>query len=48
MIFSANDVRNAHEVIINDHSEIIGGHTIGTDNDEIADSISFKFHLPAD
>ena len=44
MIFAADDMRDAHEVIINNNGEIIRRHTVGTYNNEIADSISFKLY----
>ena len=48
MIFAANDMGNAHQMIINNYRKIIGGHAVGTDNDEIADGCAFKLHRSAD
>ncbi len=48
MIFTADHMRNRHKVIVDDNRKVVGGHTVGADDDEIAHGFTFKLDRSPD
>jgi len=48
MIFASDYMCNRHQMIVDHHRKVIGGHAVGTNNNEIADGLAFKPDRPPD
>ena len=48
MIFAADDMRNRHQMVIDHDRKVIGGHSVGPHDNEIAHGFAFKPHRPPD
>jgi hypothetical protein len=48
MVFPSDDMSDMHQMVIDDTSEIVGGHPIGTDDNKIANSSRIEIHLSMD
>jgi hypothetical protein len=48
MIFAPDDMRNRHQMIVDHHRKVIGGHAVGTNNDKIPDGFALKLDRPPD
>ena len=48
MVFPPDDMRDVHQMVIDDTGKIVSGHSIRPDNDKIADSRGIEIHLSMD
>jgi hypothetical protein len=48
MVFTSNDMGHTHQMVIDDAGEVIGGHPIRANDDEIANSCGIEIHLSMD
>jgi hypothetical protein len=48
MVLASDDVRDVHGVVINDAGKIVSRHSIGPDDNEIADPGGIKIHFSVD
>jgi len=48
MVFPSNDMSDFHQMVVNDTGKVIGGHPIGTDDNEIAHPGRIEVHLSMD
>jgi hypothetical protein len=48
MILSSDHVGDRHQVIVDDAGEVVSSHAIGTDDDEVSDSLRLKGHPAVD
>lgn len=47
MVFPADDVRDVHVMIVNNHSKIVSGNSVRAHYDEITDRAAIKSHRTA-
>jgi hypothetical protein len=48
VVISTDHMGDAHQMVINHTGKIIGSHSIGADDDEIANSLGIEVHFPVD
>jgi len=48
VVISTNHMGNAHQMVIDDTGKIIGSHSIGADDDKIANSLGIEVHFSVD
>ena len=47
-LYRSDDMRDAHERVINCNAEIVDREAIAAQNDEVSKSVCVEFHIPSD